>query len=187
MNIRHDKLTLGQIADAFPDELPCIKRNISILRKELKPWADRIRQIRDLPLEYQVFARGVLSIEMTWSPDMPKKKIDHLENLLKLSRFMANRDKGGGIDDAMIERAKAVPIIEWCEFKTKKKSGRKWMVSCPLDHKDEHPSMMINPNNTVKCFSCSFFGDGIALYQAIHQVNFVKAVKALNDQGRVAN
>ena len=72
-----------------------------------------------------------------------------------------------------VERAKEHPIAELLNTQ-----GKRGNVSCPF-HKDRKPSLQITKKNTFTCYSCGEYGDSIDLYQKLHNVNFIDAVKAL--------
>lgn len=76
------------------------------------------------------------------------------------------------ITDEQIQRAKLNPICDIINVNYKKQ------ISCPF-HEDKKPSMIINKNNTCKCFSCGFFGDSIALYMKLHNKSFKQSVLEL--------
>jgi hypothetical protein len=84
----------------------------------------------------------------------------------------ANKSAGGAITPAMIEGARAYPISSLIEVS-------KGMTRCinPA-HEDKTPSMGIKDNH-AHCFGCGWHGDAIAVYQQIHNVGFIEAVKAL--------
>lgn len=73
----------------------------------------------------------------------------------------------------MIQRAKNHPIENLLNTK-----GKKGNISCPF-HKDKTPSFQIKKNNTFTCYSCGEYGDAVDLYQKLHKVGFIEAVKAL--------
>lgn len=90
----------------------------------------------------------------------------------------------GGVTDNDIARAKDVPLEDIIGGQTFRGSG-KWRacLHCPLpDHQGERtPSFYIDKNNRYKCFGCNASGDSVALVMAIGGMDFVKAVKRLNN------
>ncbi len=97
------------------------------------------------------------------------KSIDHINRIRRIKVNDTNTDKT--LD---IERAKAVPIESF--YTPVKKIGKN--INCPL-HEDRTPSMKLNSNNTVKCFSCGFYGGSIKFFMALNKVGFMEAVKQL--------
>lgn len=74
----------------------------------------------------------------------------------------------------MIARAKEYPLGTLLNA-----HGKKGNISCPF-HKDKNPSFQIKKDNTFTCYSCGEYGDSLDLYQKIHRVGFIEAVKALS-------
>ena len=72
-----------------------------------------------------------------------------------------------------VERAKEYPLADLLNTQ-----GKRGNVSCPF-HQDRKPSFQITKKNTFSCHSCGEYGDSIDLYQKLHNVNFIDAVKAL--------
>lgn len=71
-----------------------------------------------------------------------------------------------------VERAKAHPIENLLA-----EPPKRGVALCPL-HNEKTPSFNIK-NNKYKCFGCGAHGDVIDLYKAIHNTDFITAVKAL--------
>jgi 5S rRNA maturation endonuclease (ribonuclease M5) len=75
-------------------------------------------------------------------------------------------------DTTQLERAKAVPCDEIIEFKKNK-------ALCPV-HNEKTPSLQYYPKtNSCFCFGCSKSFDSIALYQAVHNVDFKTALNKM--------
>jgi hypothetical protein len=72
-----------------------------------------------------------------------------------------------------IERAKSYPIDQLMPHPVRRRQ-----TLCPL-HNEKTPSCEIRKNNTFVCYGCGEYGDSIDLYQKLHKVSFVEAVKAL--------
>lgn len=77
------------------------------------------------------------------------------------------------IEQLDVERAKEYPLADLLNTQ-----GKKGNVSCPF-HQDRKPSFQITKKNTFTCHSCGEYGDSIDLYQKLHNVDFLAAVKAL--------
>lgn len=86
---------------------------------------------------------------------------------------MQKQPHQGQITQLDVERAKEYPLAQLLHTE-----GRKGNISCPF-HDDRKPSFQIKKNNTFTCYSCGAYGDSIELYQKLHQVDFITAVKSL--------
>ena len=93
------------------------------------------------------------------------KKARH-ENAIK---FAPIKKVEGGINDAMIARAKDVPIDKLIDI------GRN-NIEC-LWHDDRSPSLSYHKKgNFVKCFACDEWSDSIGVYKKINNCDFKTAV-----------
>jgi hypothetical protein len=80
-----------------------------------------------------------------------------------------------GMEQAMIDRARDYPMEQILEnYGCKVRHNR---CACPV-HKGGNPTSFSIKDNRGYCH-CGFKGDSIALYQALHGVNFKTAVKEL--------
>lgn len=165
------KLNLFEIVESFGDVANSIytSKHKEIM-SELVEYYDAIDRIEKLPISED---DKILYLKMldTVNP-RPLMHLKSLEHMRKVKNMHRNSSKDFNQNALPIAQAKNVPIAELIEFKKQKKN----MVSCPF-HADATPSMKINKDNTVKCFSCGFFGDSIALIQKLNGVTFVESVK----------
>ncbi|MCF6154873.1 MAG: hypothetical protein E3K36_06390 [Candidatus Brocadia sp.] len=84
-----------------------------------------------------------------------------------------NTGKNSRITQGDIGRAKAYPIENLLQ------NIRNGITHCISGtHEDRHPSMDIR-NNFAHCYSCGWYGDTIAVYMQINDVDFITAVKTL--------
>lgn len=90
-----------------------------------------------------------------------------------LSRLKHNAQKGNGVSDEEIERAREYPISQLLPNPV-----RHNMTLCCF-HEDRAPSMSVK-NNRAHCFSCNKTWDAIALVMELKGLEFIKAVKYLN-------
>lgn len=160
------KLTDYQIVESFGTTLSTIyKKKVAELNSDLEEVYAFLDKL-DVP-QYTDFDRWIAR-EML--PDWAKEKlgaIKHINRIRKIKQ-MPNAEE---LD---ISKAKAFPIENLYPFAIK----RGGMVCCPL-HRDNTPSMKLNKNNTVKCFSCGFYGDSIKLFMTLNNVDFRQAVTEL--------
>lgn len=162
------KLTDYQIAEAFQPTLRLIyKAKMRELNEELQPFYNHLDTL-DIP-KYTDFERWFARQCCTARQSMLFNSIEHINKIrrIKLDDKKSNQE----LD---IQKAKAVPVENF--YTPDKKKGRQ--ITCPL-HVDNSPSMILNKNNTVKCFSCGFYGDSIKLFMAMNKVIFPEAVKQL--------
>lgn len=167
----YDRLSDYKIAINFGDTLSLIyKAKMAELNEDLKEayaLIDRL-QIPQVPEFHRYFARASM-------PHWAQQRftaIEHIQKIRGIYKKMKNSHPQELLD---IQKAKSIPIKSLYAFQNVKKN----MVSCPF-HIDNSPSMKININNTVKCFSCGFFGDAIELIMKTDQINFKQAVEYLN-------
>lgn len=79
-----------------------------------------------------------------------------------------------------IEMAGSVPIQNLLQTRLKR-SGKNYLVLCPL-HNEKTPSFYIyTDSNRFKCFGCQKNGNAINLVREIHNYSFKEAVKYLLD------
>lgn len=77
-----------------------------------------------------------------------------------------------------LEQAKKHPLETIYAGKLRK-IGKVLVGVCPF-HQDDTPSFTIYPEtNTFFCFGCRENGDGIKLYQKLHDCSFKDALEAL--------
>lgn len=165
-----DRLTDYQVADAFGPTLSLIyKEKMAELNNELQPIYDELDKL-DIPqLERDKwFARDTLP---QWAKDN-YKAIDHINKIRRLYKKI-KKDPEMIEEELNIAKAKAVPMAMVFPFTLKNN-----MLCCPF-HEDRTPSMKLNKNNTVKCFSCGFFGDSIRVFEKLNGFTFRDAVKRL--------
>ena len=79
-------------------------------------------------------------------------------------------------DLVSIQLAKEYPVDKL--LKTKTLGSKKW-ARCPF-HEDKHPSLMIDSENYLHCFSCGFHGDTIELVRKLNGLSFWDAVRRLS-------
>lgn len=162
----HDRLTDYQVAEAFQGSLSRLyKAKMQELNEELQPIYNHLDKLNipQVPEFHRWFAHQCL-------PDWAKFHLKAIYHIQRIRRIKLNDTTDEKLD---IEKARNVPIETLYPFKFKGKN-----VSCPL-HVDNSPSMKINKNNTVKCFSCQFFGDSIKLFMALNKCSFPEAVRQL--------
>jgi DNA primase len=92
----------------------------------------------------------------------------------QLSQTTKRRSPNYTQDDSQKERAKTYPIENLLEVNQRK-------ASCPF-HKEKTASFHVYKDNTGYCFGCNQYADPIDIVMVKFNLNFMAAVKYLNDQ-----
>ena len=175
------RVIFKDILDAFgdcPHAMKAVNSNIRRLNKVVKV-ADRLKfEYKYAP--YDQFTRIFLGqvIDYLCPGGLYSEEVAQIEKLRRFKNCVLARKKGDsvGLD---IEKARSVSILDLYDFGKVKRSGRRIWTLCPF-HNDSRPSMLINENNTFKCFSCGVGGDSINFIRQLHGVGFVEAVRMIN-------
>ncbi len=104
------------------------------------------------------------------------KSIEHMEKIIKIKNRKIDLEYR--IYD--LDILKEIPIENLFDFESISKNNRRKYVSCPF-HSDRTPSMIINENNTFKCFSCGKYGSNIDFIMNLNNINFNQAIKYLQE------
>lgn len=158
-------LTDEDIMQAFPDEA---KELVKVVYKKLLKEIDHFNKDIEVLISYGIYANI---------------KADHLIRRKRELESLAMKYNLPGINFAKLEKqkdidlepVKAVPILSIHDFSKIRKTGNKYMVSCPF-HKDNTPSMLIDDRNMFKCFSCGKGGTNIDFVMELNGFTFIQAV-----------
>ena len=156
------------------DELLRIKGKVFC--KEILPDLQEIDKIKDS------FSRWFwLQVLKTRRP--VKEYVAIIKNQRHLKRLkVLLQDKGRARRHADFEQkrdlAKQTPIQNLYPFNKLRRSGRRWMASCPF-HDEKTPSFVIYPENTFHCFGCQAHGDAISFARKVNGLDFQQAVLQL--------
>lgn len=169
-------LTIYEIIEIFPEESQeLIPKQIIKINKKIQPfykWLDELYRS-----DYDEFTKWFIGQAGLFLYG-PIKDIKYLTKLKKIRRLIKKMDSEDRISHNDVLKAKEVPIESLIPAQ---KKGARYFAQCPF-HTDNHASMLINSNNTVKCFSCQFSGDVISLVQKMNNIKFIEAVKWLNNK-----
>lgn len=89
-------------------------------------------------------------------------------------------EKEGVLTEEDIQRAKEHPIEDLLDGDYRVQYG-KILTLCPF-HSERTPSFTIfTSDNHCHCFGCGFHSDAIGVYQKLHNVSFIEAVRRLNE------
>lgn len=173
----HDRLTDYQIAEAFGNTLSLIyKDKMKELNDDL---AEAFAHLDSLAIpQVSEFERWYAAEMITTVYDNIRrdfKAIEHIQKIRRMYKLMKNQSENN-VQSLNIEKAKSVSILSF--YTPEKQKGRQ--ITCPF-HIDKSPSMLMNKNRTVKCFSCGFFGDSISVWMKLYGDSFRDAVCKLGE------
>jgi len=134
------------------------------------PYTEAKEDVTDL-IEKGLTKEGLINIikhtvpltRKELEPYFPKPK-------KKKSKYVCNNQSG--ITPEMIEYARNYPIEDIISVND---SGKAYCIA----HEENIPSMDTRKNYCY-CYSCGWHGDTIKLYQLLHKVSFIQAIKELN-------
>lgn len=86
--------------------------------------------------------------------------------------------KGNGVTDEEVQHARSIPMENIIRTFTNEKIIQH-KIKCPF-HNEKTASLHVYPEN-FKCFGCSVGGDGIKFVMLLENLNFIEAVKRMNE------
>ncbi len=116
----------------------------------------------------------VRKLEVEAITDIPLKVIRRIQSL-KYYQTVYSPNEAERITEEDILRAKEVPIEEIFEGQLKRSGNKLWGKF----RDEDTASFCVHPDNRWSDFGDSIHGDSIDLYQKIHNVDFISAVKLL--------
>lgn len=126
---------------------------------------------------------SVLDEVRGWVDEARIKKLTE-DRRMMLQKIVARQQRGskpiaGGITEDMIERAREYPIEQLYDG-VLRRSGNKLWGKCPF-HDEKTGSFCVHADGGWSCFGqCGIHGDSISFYMKLNKVNFIQAVKSLN-------
>lgn len=202
--------TFHQLIDMFPTAKSAAKRAIRERLKEIKKEIDRIYEIKDTlwegyqkvldimerpeikqSIEDEADARVKeletektrLSYQLRFlTKEIKKEKLEKEKKRLakkgiepKVKEEVEEKHEYHGVEEHLVEKAKEVPIETFLKFN---RSGK---AKCFL-HNDKTPSLhLYRRQNKLHCFSCKFHGTVVDVVMKLQGLDFVDAVKYLNN------
>jgi hypothetical protein len=145
-------------------EIVCLRNKIMTLKSQAKDVSSD---------EFEQWFYKAL-VDFHWQDELEAKLKEH-NNLKAYQYTIAGKE---GIDDYAIMRAREYSIIELASRDlTVKRSGARYVCSCPF-HNEKTASMCLYPhNNTYFCFgACGAFGDSIDWVMKFRNLTFKEAV-----------
>lgn len=171
----NSRLPISKIIEAFPDEcleiIPKINRS---LNRKLKPYCDHVKIIRFTGYEQFEEMFLVQAIRVIYNLYSIEETIQFNDNILR----SLNYSKGGKITPAMIEQARAVPLLTLHHFEKIRSGNKRFTALCPF-HEEKTSSFHVFPTNTYHCFGCKASGDSIEFVRKCQGLSFPQAVEML--------
>ncbi|MCP6718060.1 MAG: CHC2 zinc finger domain-containing protein [Patescibacteria group bacterium] len=161
-----------QLLEIFPEAKRYLEERLIKLEKEIKTLTLQIKISLKRTLLLKGFKKWFQQqIIKVWAGD----KLDRLIKEHKELSWLLNppRFRKGKITNEDIQRAKQQPFSKFLEIRNKI-----WAL-CPF-HPDKRPSLYLK-NEFYHCFSCKESGDIIDLTMKLRGLDFVSAVKMLNN------
>ncbi len=169
-------LSPREIVDSFPEGRVTVRELI----KDCEAWLEEHENNRQLVRETLSSKVSMFDIDFATAlvmvgrygnqKEIMEEKLKRLRNLWRL--YAPSKKTAGYLTDDDIDRAKQVPIKNLIKVRANK-------ARC-VWHTDKNPSMHVYPDGHVYCFSCHAHGDVIALVQQMEGLDFVAAVRRLN-------
>ncbi len=165
------ELTIDDIYEAFPEECNEIVGKIYKLI---------VKELNDIKRQNEVLISQGIYIELKDKELLKRKKdLEAMAFKYELPGIKFAKNNTGNVID--LNKIKSVKITDLHSFDKIKKTGNKYMASCPF-HKDNTPSMIINENNHFHCFSCGKNGSNIDFIMELNGMSFVESAKWINSK-----
>jgi hypothetical protein len=148
------------------------ERRIDFFRYEYARWNKREKEVAEL-------AQSILGKRgANWERQYVTEQFAEIEKKKQSCVSAVNGIKGTGnkgvtVDDEMIALAREFPLENLVEI------NPQGFAVC-INHTDSRASMFCK-KNYAHCFACGFNADVIGVYQKLHDVNFIEAVKILSN------
>ncbi len=161
----HMLKTFPQAKGMVKTYITTIKQKLSLLLPTEQDLENQRNICSDKEKKLDLLTRYI--IEVYFPRQELLSKLNLYESML---RWSGGAEEYHNID---LIKAKSVPINMIIQFKN-------FLAPC-LWHNDRHPSMRYyQKENKVWCFSCNQGGDGIDVYQKIHNVSVLQAIQELS-------
>lgn len=159
----------------IPEKIAEWNESVGKLYKVIKSELVKIRLTHTDNFVQQIYRE---LLKLTLGKELLKMK-GHITRLRRIQSLSENRQpQKGWINDADIQRAKAVPIESLVNMGLRK-SGRSLIGLCPF-HNEKTPSFHIyTDQNMCWCYGCNQGGNTIKLVMLLYGFTFIKAVKHL--------
>lgn len=165
-----------------------------IISQKIKEWEVRLSESEQELKNYliSVYEKGLDDFSVWFWERIAKtlfmpSVIEAEKHILRLKRMLSifsSNGKGKKLENwlAKVETARQYPIYEIANCNLElRQCGDKFSALCPF-HNEKHASFYIyTKTNTFFCFGCQENGDVIKLTMHLHGLNFIEAVRSLQD------
>ncbi|MES2006881.1 MAG: CHC2 zinc finger domain-containing protein [Patescibacteria group bacterium] len=171
-----DNFSPSELVKTFPQGKTIVKRLLKEQEALLQKIDDYESEVRgNLSSKVTMFDLDLaVKLVMTTCANVREKAQEHVWWLKRMLYLYEPKKKSvGGITDMDIQNARYVRISTLLVVKRSN-------ALCPF-HDDHKPSMKVYPDNHAYCFVCNKWADSIDLVMQLRGLDFVGAVKLLNN------
>lgn len=180
------KLTVSQIAEAFPDEAPALcRRHIRRLSREINQYLNFVRIVKSGAQNHIEEMIGIEDAKMFFPGGHQRLNViaEHKRVLKSVLACVAVKESGNqgnfeGISQVDVDFARNVDIEGLEDWEKPKRFGGRFQACCPF-HVEQSGSFFIFKDNRFKCFGCGAHGDAIEFVMRKYSIEFIDAVKRL--------
>lgn len=173
------KYSKKELVEMFPESKKNISEKIREIKREHRSQKDLIKNVLGIYEGHKDAWFGDEFIKVFLMGDLLKyeRRLRNLEYFNNPYSKAKNK-----LNDIEIQRAREYPILEVAEaFLKVQKSGSRYKALCPFHEEKTSSFFMFPDNNRFYCFGCHEKGDVIKLTMALHGINFIDAVKMLQN------
>lgn len=174
-----------ELADAFPDAAPVIRRLLTQAQSSAKAYEDEISELilsvrKASHTEFDEW----FSIEVIKLLPVTERYESAIRNARRLQSQLSEYDTSlkpiqSFLEEHIIEDARQVPVQKLLNGHGRR-IGRRDVFLCPI-HEEKTPSFTVFENNRYYCFGCNASGDAIGLAMTLSGMNFPQAVRYLTN------
>ena len=179
MRYRPPKYNKEELLKIFPEAKKIIPEKIKETEKQ---YLDQKNEIKRLLKKFETHKDSYfveIFIEVFMMEDLLKYK----SRLMNLKLFLKPKNKNvSGVSDEEIQIAQEYPIEKIAEqYLDLERFGNRYKSLCPF-HNEKTPSFyLFTDSNRYYCFGCNEGGNVINLTMALFGIDFVNAVKMLQN------
>jgi hypothetical protein len=168
--------TIYDLATEFPKNRPVVQARIARLKQMRDEIIMKERGTWQFPKIHPYGMRELFQhLAEEAFVNEPLRRIE--KEIKEWQRYldMTGRKKkqSGRVTENDVARAREYPVNELIEF------NRSGFANC-IWHNEKTPSLKYYPKtNSVYCHACGQHGDSIAIYQQLHHVLFLQAIRSI--------
>lgn len=168
------RLSTKEVLEAFGDTA------VKLLPGKIREYGDMVFRRCEIEDKFKYDEVCLRFALQSWEQAVGFKELERAINTMTRIKGIGGRKNRHEIGMMILplEEVKQVSILDAHDFAQVKRTGQRVMVTCPW-HTDKTPSMLINKNNTFKCFSCGKAGSVIDFVMYLYGFDFISAVKFL--------